>query len=50
MIKGSSVLKSVMNVSSQAVAKREPLLSETPSSHHDLVFVRHAESVFNLAC
>ena len=50
MLKGSAIGKVILNISSEAIARRQPFLSEVSAPHHDLVFVRHAESIFNLAC
>ena len=44
------ILCPLYSFSLQTRPKLEPLLSSKQTDKHDLVFVRHAESIFNLAC
>ena len=46
----SSLTKKLLYNFVRVAKKKEPFLSESPSKKHDLIFIRHAESIFNLAC
>ena len=45
---GQALLK--MGFSNAQTNKSAQFLTEEPQSQHDLIFIRHAESLFNQAC